>query len=901
MVRPSFFFSVFVFVFLVFAAPLMADEGEHEDSEAARLFRDAWWAETGRGALQKAVDGYRKAAVAEGGKQVRARALYRMAVVLQRMGKAAEAVGALERLAKDFPGETALLAQAQQRLDEWSAEDLRTSFSDWYKRYQYSAAFQAKIVDLVLKLGGADQGASNAARKELLTIGEPALNALREHTDSANYQLRYIAIELILEIGSLPPPEVLWKGGWWQRKREFWNLLAAAKESERAAYAQAAAAKKDDYRSSWITAFLAGPDAVLDVVAKEKKDTQSVTSALLGHMLRKDPKPEFYERLRSIVRAADVNDDVRRYIANRLLSTWRHARSQGKPDPTGLTPAELVSWVDHKVLHNTVLPAMRTGSIPSPDAWKAAARASLALPPGTREQPPLLAAMLGQLRIVPPDTDVSLAVKALSQYLAVQSIKSVDFQPVNEGNGYQGSGALGRAVLAKTVATTGGVYIRSAPRQYWNWLRQIEGTFDVVLSWVANAADADVRKSAMQIVAGEIRDDVGRLTQLLGTREAQHELRSDLFASLNGNPALEILDWDAEGLTRLVETARTYDRYSKGRTTSFAVRTQGGANAQIHSHFQSTDARVIARLLQVERTRKLCFEAAFASPQRFPPTFWGMLGEDWPKQDENRDMVLRLLRAHWKTWTTEQRPIGFRLFVSSPLMRLGGDEVTGFLREVLAERDLDSSTRFFLMGHLPTLTLDDLKAVYDFSDPTQRQQAAALLGRVSKLTLAGLRTVYDFGKPEDVDAATGLLGRLERTEAVYDAFRPALRPNGPTAVAIFNRFKSQPASRVMDLIRGMLAHGNGWIQERGLELLLKRDKAADLPIWIDLLEHTNPDLRMGAAKALGRLYNAAAIKALAKAVDDEDPGVRDAVLAALERIEKTEKQKERWRKYAKGK
>jgi HEAT repeat protein len=66
-----------------------------------------------------------------------------------------------------------------------------------------------------------------------------------------------------------------------------------------------------------------------------------------------------------------------------------------------------------------------------------------------------------------------------------------------------------------------------------------------------------------------------------------------------------------------------------------------------------------------------------------------------------------------------------------------------------------------------------------------------------------------------------------------------------------------------------------------------------------MLAHENAWLRAEAAKALGRLYDQQAIKALAKAVDDPDPNVRDAVLASLERIETTEKQKDRWRAYAK--
>ena len=90
---------------------------------------------------------------AEGPASLKARALYKKAVVLQRIGRTEEAIRTLERLAKEYPGEAAPQADARARLAEWTAVDLKTSFAEWYQRYQYSPEFQAKIVDLVLKLG----------------------------------------------------------------------------------------------------------------------------------------------------------------------------------------------------------------------------------------------------------------------------------------------------------------------------------------------------------------------------------------------------------------------------------------------------------------------------------------------------------------------------------------------------------------------------------------------------------------------------------------------------------------------------------------------------------------------------------------------------------------------------
>ena len=146
------------------AAPHARAEDEVTgDSAAEQAFRDAWWAETSAGALDRALDGYRKAIEAEGPTAVRAQALYRMAVVLERIGKTDDAIRALERLAKDFPDEADLQAKARDRLEAWTAVDLRTNFQEWYERYKYSPEFQGRVVELVLKLGTPGDEATAAA------------------------------------------------------------------------------------------------------------------------------------------------------------------------------------------------------------------------------------------------------------------------------------------------------------------------------------------------------------------------------------------------------------------------------------------------------------------------------------------------------------------------------------------------------------------------------------------------------------------------------------------------------------------------------------------------------------------------------------------------------------------
>jgi len=861
------FAMLLALLFLVFAAPLRADEGEKEDSAAAKLFRDAWWAETGSGALDKAAEGYRQAVAAEGSASIRARSLYRLAVVLQRMGRTEEGVRALERLAREFPAESEWLAKAKERLDEWTAEDLRTSFGDWYKRYQYSPEFQAKIVDLILKLGGAHDAAAIAARKELLTIGEPALPALREHATSANEGLRRAVVDLMIELGALPTPAVLWRAGDWQREDRFWTLLEAAPEADRAAYAQAAAQQDKDHRARWITAFLKGPNEVLDAVSTEANDT-SGAAQLLDHVLRAPQPPEYWSRLLGLVQQPTVHVRLRNWIADRIFERWHFRDKHAEPDPTGLTLDHIAAWVADAELRGVVLGYMRGASIASPDFWRAAADAACALPPDDRHQKELLAAMFGQLRLAPEGAEVDAAVDACVRVLANQQLSSLDLWPTGDGLPNPGDGARARAVLATAIGRVdGGPYVGLLVSTWWQRLRGPEDVFDALLVWMEHAAAGVVRTNAATYASSAIDRDVARMTRVLANADRRRELRWDLFRGLQANPNLLRLDWDVDGLTRLVETATTW--HGKPTWTSAATGGQP-ANERVLTGLDRAETTVFHRLLQDTRTRGLLFDAAFRAPGTFPPEFWGLLGRGWARDESNRTAALAMLAERWRSWTPEQRGPGLRLFASEHLLGEGSAEEDAFLRTALASEGIDAETRLHLVAHMSALSLADLKTIYDFGDPAQVDQAAAFLER------------------------------LPVSEEVYDAFLPALRPAGEAARAVYEHFQEGPESRVADLLHKLLAHQDPRVHGYLLTLLKKRDKADDLPVWMAMLAHRDAWLRAEAATALGRLYDLEAMKALAKAVDDPDPNVRDAVLASLERIEKTEEQKARWRKFVDG-
>jgi len=868
--KPSLIALVLISLLLL-AAPLRADDGEAvpEDSAAARLFRDAWWAETGAGALDKALVGYRKAAAAQGSDEIHARARYREALVLQRMGRTEDAVHALERLTKAYPGNEALLAKAKQRLDAWQPEDLRANFSDWYRRYRYGAAFQGKIVDLILKLGSLDGNVSGAASQELLTIGEPALPALRENVTSPNARLRSAAVGLLIDMGVLPTPAALMGAVGWERMRGFWKLLLAAPEETKTAYREALGASSGDTRAAWILAALqppdALPDAVADVVVKERDRGMTLRQVYIPALLDAATAPGFFARVRRLVVDAGVSGRMRSELARMLIQRWESARRSKRKDATGLSVAEVLTWLhsDELEVRKVVYGVMARAGLPSPDAWRAVAdivRRGDPTPNLMQEGSAALIALLGQLRLAPAEGGLEGAVDALAGWMSRASVFGYERdQALKAGPEMPGDGVVPRRVLAEALLRARG---RSAMRlvgRWWTELGALTG-LDPLLSMARDAADVGVRTAAMENVALRIRADVGRLTALLVEPTERALLADALFKGLRNNAGLVGLDWDLESLTRLAEAAAL----DRGRGMV------GSSAATFQQCFE--DARL----------RALFFEAALAAPERFSYRLWQNLPKGWSEDPKNRSSLLAGIAAHWPAWTPAQRGVGLNLFLSSNL--LGNSfQIQGaapFLRKVLAAGDLAFKDRY---------------------------RAIEVL-KQGRLTLEDLRRAYDFTKEDELRRASWYLQHLPRTAEVYDAFIGLLRrdPAGPgrgqTTVGklLEQHFRSGPESRAQDLIQRLLASPAGMNHSAALDMLRRRNDLGDMPLWIKALGSKDAGTRRTAALMMGTLYDEAAIKALAAAVDDENPAVRDAVLAALERIEKTEKQKEHWRAFARA-
>lgn len=279
---------------------------------AEELFEKAWWEETASGALDKALDGYRKAADAEGPATIRARSLYRAAIVEQRLGRTDAAVALLERLSKDFASETDLLKEAKSRLQEWTAVDLRKSFSDWYRSYVYSPEFQSRVVDLVLRLGTAKSEDINEVRSQLLTIGEASVPALQEALRSSNVQLCQRATELLLDLGVVPPTEALIRYPTWCFGSTRWLVIYKADEATRKGVREEA--KGDEPVARGLRAVATSPDDVLALVVSESNRT---TQYLLS-LLHRNSGEAVRKRVEGLILEPSVPDHVVSYLRQAL-------------------------------------------------------------------------------------------------------------------------------------------------------------------------------------------------------------------------------------------------------------------------------------------------------------------------------------------------------------------------------------------------------------------------------------------------------------------------------------------------------------------------------------------------------------------------------------------------------
>lgn len=880
MIRPdrasSFLLAFLLAIVLPFAELAHGeDDAPREDTPAAKAFRDAWWQETGAGALDKALKGYRAALAAEGSNAVRARSLYRMGLVLQRMGKMDEALNAMKRLATEFPEQAALLAKAKQRLDEWTAIDLREQFPEWYRRYQYSPEFQAKIVDLVLKLGAPKQDVQRQAKQELLTIGEPAVPALEQHAASANTTIRRIVMEILLDLGRLPPAASLFKSSGWLRQQAFWEHLHAADDATKRAYRAAAEANPKDFRAPWVTATLDGESAVAALVRTADIQGQNANAFVYGVLapwLDEEPSSTLTASLRAAVLDPKVSASLRGQLAQRLHAY--HRFTTGEPHPFGLTPDEIVQWVgsDDAGVRDAAFQLLRMGYLESQAVLDAVVAYIDGLEATARIRKEASGAIFGILRMRKTEEGADGAVRAVTRLLESGGWGELDGYPLQdwqvEG---RGSPVVPMQVLARAITSARGNPVKGAASSWFSHRNPIprDERWDQLLAWSTAARDSEIRREAIRIAAQAATGDLERLTAPVIAPGVSPKFGRHFMQGLFRNRAYARLPWNEETVTRLLEITVREPRRKVGKVLPRNV-VVGGQVINVRMPYATPHGDVLLNVFHDGAHAATFFRAAVRYPDRFDGAFWNLVGESWSHSAEHRDLARRSLVEGWGRWQPDQREQGLHALLH-PLTFPRGDAATDVvLRRLLASE-----------GNTPAVR-------------------SLLLEYVSKLSLADVRAAFDFAKVADVDAAASLVPMLPATREVFDAFVPALRKEGKAYDLLADHFRdSEDDAIVRDLIARLLAHGSSGANGRATDMLIRRKQAEDLPIWIGALTHREAKVRKLAAERLGRLYNDDAIKALARAVDDADPDVRDAALESLAKIEKTEKEKERWRRFAK--
>jgi tetratricopeptide (TPR) repeat protein len=830
---PFLFASLALASLAVSLAPRARAEDVADDTSAAsKAYRDGWWAETGGGNLTRAVELYTKAADAEGPASVKARALYRKAIVLQRIGKTEEAIRTLERLAKDFAGEVAMQTDARARLAEWTAVDLKTSFADWYRRYQYSPEFQAKIVDLVLKMGASDAAVSLGASSEILTIGAPAIAALRQHVDKPNLQLRERVVPALLQLGEVPSMEALrWTSGW-RNDLACWTTLRSASGETRARLH--AEAKSDQPWDQGLLAAIEGPAAFLTWA--NTPAAKDVAEAFLSNGLTWSSKGADLGTLRPLLVAL---------VENKALS--ERARIQpmyGLFAVQGVDAALAEKWA---MGDDRFLRIHGVGFLADPRGGPASFAALRRLLKPARmwdkdqTQWQMFGGVLAGLHETPPQADLDELADDLNAITP------------NIGNLAGPLSAPARALLASMVdrareSDRAGALLRE-------WLRTgagSEGNPDRLAAWVRSTPWQGVRDVAISELVNSPDPGPRRALALLNEPGLSDASQLLVFRSLLQSKASATLLADPTSRRALLAALR------KGEETN---------KSQYANQFLNAVLR-----LEPEGQRAIAQEW-IEDPVAFPRTllltsyqFIGMNAASW------RAAMTTLgpaFRKAWPSWTPAQRDAAVEGLEA--VFAEGDKEMHPFLEVCARDRSngVSPESRAKLLRFLNQLSVDDLRLAFDLSTPEGTDAAIEFV------------PTADFSNP----LPAGL----------FEALHLGLRSDAPEKITktMLKLFEHDSRSS-RPLIEALLAHRDG-TEELAVNALAARESADDLPLWLVALSLPDVEARVRAATGLGRVPHPDATKALVKALDDPNSRVRDAAIASLEAIQKIEDLKKQWR------
>jgi hypothetical protein len=831
---------VVAFALVVGAGGLgFADE---EESPAEVAFRDGWWAETSEGALDRAIERYRAATAAEGPAEVKAKAWYRLGVLLERIGKTGEAVQALERLGALFPEQQEILAEARERLEEWTATDLKEGFGAWYRRYQYSPEFQGRIVEQVLNLS-APPGEAQAAENELLTIGEPALAALKAHVGSSNEDLRERVVKLLVILGEIPEAHHLGGTDAWRRDARAWKVLFALAAERRAAVAEGLRTQAP------AIARVLGDGAERARGLAELGDVRALSAALEA------PSEDLLQGLREAVVDPSVDEVFRGHIADVL-------RSRGHA-----SDAVALGWLERGSgpIAQRVLQSIQRRTLRSPDAWRRVA----ALLDRTHPESGLVndawPALLAAIADAPEGTDVTPAVEAVVRVWSGQRVNlavGVTPQPGMQPSAYESSPARA-AFLAALVSRSRDPRLAAAALDAWRRATEGEpGATAPALAWAADPLlDPSVRRLAARIAA-ERTDADGLDAVLAALAKAEEQVGQALLEGLARNRLRASLPWTEERMAVLMDVARASHGHNDVRDSE--VRTF------FEAHLKSRAAAVQLIAFGLARPKSL----AWSATQQVPMELKGDV--------LLHAAVLSGLEERWARWTSEERAGGLIL-------------LKAFAVPVTPGSRAETAVKAWL--HAPP-------ARHAAPGPEDRHVRAALFGRLPAPSAEDVIAAIDREDPEAAVDGAWMLKEVPLTAALYDVFAAARRhPDAARRLEFYRLWAGAPDVALRyRAARDLLDDPDAGVKVAALSDLaaFQEEDPKDVPLFVQALSDPRPDVKIAAATVLGRYHDASAIDALVKALDDPSPRVREAALASLEAIRKIRDQKAYWSAFAAG-
>lgn len=260
-------------------------------SAAEQQFREAWWAESGRNDLDAALRGYLAAVIADGPPAVRAKAMLAAGRIQQKQGRTEPALASFRRVLSEFAGETEIVAAARTHLRELTAVDLRQGYDEWYERRLFSEEVQLVILGKLEamsshlsrqfaddRLRQESQVQRSQLRGEILAFGKGAVPALRKAAGGRHQELADMAIEMLFELGEMPPVEALVRNEDWVMDVRAWQQLLRKPVVVPTASA-----------AGWHVPFLAatprGPSALVDVLLQAPPQHAEAMSSLVAALL----------------------------------------------------------------------------------------------------------------------------------------------------------------------------------------------------------------------------------------------------------------------------------------------------------------------------------------------------------------------------------------------------------------------------------------------------------------------------------------------------------------------------------------------------------------------------------------------------------------------------------------